>query len=375
MVECQVSQLAMPSHPDAAKRRKILVGFMQDRVHGFQSGFSFPFVEENHPREEAAIVVHGEQLLTVLVPLCSVSINSEVVIFLEVTSMEQGLLLEVRLGAEQSARQVWMPHGTGVELNNVAEGVDGFPMNPALPFNGEVSSHPSKSERGFQTLKSPGKEVIFARGARVGASTVTDGTEGVRGSSSGSLEACIGSSDAVLDSGQVSGIKLARIQSSHGRPKLSQVLLGQLLRLQLKGGTHVGCLAKESHGQHESSFETERRRSGSDPGPPMLGQRVVFVKGVSKGRGAETSGGNNQLGDSLSPLVPGEATHTKEQVVEPAGNEEAGCQQHTHVGKAGPGGKRWRRRSRGWQGPPVVRFLWKCFIQPMQISLQTLRRN
>ena len=141
-----------------------------------------------------------------------------------------------------------MPHCTGLESEDVPKVINGFPVNHPLPFNLQAASNPSKSHWLVQLLESAWNEIIFAWSAGVRASTVSNGTEGVRRIASGSLEASIGVLDHCLHSNQVNRFELAGVELSLGTSELSQVVFQSCLRMQLHDGASLNQLTKQSHG-------------------------------------------------------------------------------------------------------------------------------
>ncbi len=163
-------------------------------------------------------------------------------------------------------------------------------------------------------------------GARMGAPTVHDGTEGMTGMANGCMEHGVSSLDSELE-----GIEVTKVHVASGEPSIEasvfvNLLAGNGFRLEFESAVESRTLTEQGKGHNQSILEGEQGRS--DPStrlvPGLLG--VVSVKGVDKGIVPGDIGWwKNLLGGSLLPLSPSESPSCKEEVVEPHCYQKTSC--------------------------------------------------
>ena len=136
-----------------------------------------------------SIIFHGDPTLTLFVELCPVVVNTEMISIVSMPVLPRRwnadpiLVLTIEshegLGTKETVGQVFMNHHSVSNWKKVAIIVKSFPICSAYVFNGEATGNATK-KNGLREATDAFRVNIRERvGARIGAPTVNNASEGV----------------------------------------------------------------------------------------------------------------------------------------------------------------------------------------------------
>ena len=146
MLEPDVSQFVVPLKPEFLYFAEVRVGGVNDCVESFESVNSGAFLEESKARKETAVEIHGQQVSSIFVPLCSV-VEDSAMAFRSAGRISATITRKEGLRTEKAIRKVLVYENLFFKLNYISILVQSFPLGDSHIFDGESASNALKVDR------------------------------------------------------------------------------------------------------------------------------------------------------------------------------------------------------------------------------------